>query len=77
MHFARDKAAYEAMLARVRDWETRSLRVVTMPTEAPQPACTGSLTCECPVCERDRLAAVRRGSRDTAQPWMARPRRAA
>lgn len=74
MAYARDKDAYEAVLARVREWETRPLRVVT--TE-PQIACTGALTCECPACEKDRQAAVRRGSRDTAQPWDVRRRRAA
>jgi hypothetical protein len=65
--FARDTAAFDAVLAVAR--QPVRLEVVTMPVRDDD-ACDGSMTCACVDCIKDRVGRQRQQVR---QPWEPRP----
>lgn len=70
--YATDQAAYEAMLAPLRQPVT--LRIVT-PGPLNEPTCDGTMTCPCRECVKDRVN--REPTRASEQPWVPRPARRA
>jgi len=65
--YAKDHAAYEAFLDRIRDPSPPVLQVVS-------DRCTGQMTCGCQDCVRSNAA---RTAQTVRQPWQPRQRRAA
>lgn len=51
--YSSDPDAYDAAIARLRKQGVR-LRLVTMPAGAP--GCTGTMTCPCERCVKDRVS---------------------
>lgn len=53
-----------------------TLRVLTMQgnqgIDLTTPPCSGSMLCDCPSCEAERAAAIKRGPSRVRQPWEAR-----
>ena len=69
---APDQAAYDHAIG------TR-LRVLTMPQHhepAPPQCVTDPMICDCPTHQAERVQSIKRGSRDTRQPWTAAERAA-
>lgn len=65
--YARDAVAYEAALAQLRP--AVRLHVVTGGTPAPE--CTGTMTCSCEGCVRDRVSRSAQGA-GNASPFKVR-----
>jgi hypothetical protein len=76
--YAADPRAYARAL---KACQPTVLRVLTMEGDRgidPAPPCTQDpYTCTCPVHDADRVASIRRGPRETSQPWEAQPSRRA
>ena len=71
--YARDTAAFD------RAANTTRLRVLTMPQHhepAPPQCTTDPMVCDCPIHQAERVQSIKRGSRDTRQPWAAAERAA-
>jgi hypothetical protein len=43
--------------------------------QAPNPGCSGEMTCICDWCTAERVRRVKRGIRPTVKPWQPRPRK--